>query len=217
MHAHTHACVQTYVHGHMHACTHTYIHMYIHTYVHTYIHTYRHMYIRTLAYVHRYIHTHIRTYIHTYIHRHTFCPGFALLGFVLCTLGASQPATLLHMYVWSQPAKQASQPGLTGPSASLPRCSYDFSCSRFPFLQLLRFWYHSLPNKLCQRLHTYIFTYTLQDEPKSSGVHGTTGVLRGMSVHNPPSGVPMCTHTYIHTYIDKGYIYMGGGARGDHF
>ncbi len=57
---------------------------------------------------------------------------------------------------------------------------------------------------------THIFTYTLQDEPKSSGVHGTTGVLRGMSVHNPPSGVPMCTHTYIHTYIDKGYIYMGG-------
>ena len=97
---------------------------------------------------------------------------------------------------------------MTGPSASLPRCSYDFSCSRFPFLQLLRFWYHSLPNNPCWRLHIYIHTRNRISQslqgcmalPESSGVLYITHPLGSL-------------HAHIHTYKDKGYIYMGGSSR----
>ena len=62
-------------------------------------------------------------------------------------------------------------------------------------------------------IHIYIHTHNGMSQslqgcralPESSGVH--------MYVHNAPSGVPACTHTYTHTYINRQRLYMGRSSR----
>ena len=119
------------------------------------------------------------------------------------------PASQPPCYVRMKPASEASKPAwIDRAKCQPPKMQLRLFLLRFPFLQLLRFWYHSLPNNPCWRLHIYIHTRNRISQslqgcmalPESSGVLYITHPLGSL-------------HAHIHTYKDKGYIYMGGSSR----
>ena len=188
---------------------------YIPTYMRTHTHTHIHKYIRTLAYVHTYIDTYIHTYVRTYIDTYSVQALPCLGLFYGLLVPASQPPCCVRM----KPASEASKPAwIDRAKCQPPKMQlrlFLLPVSLSPTSQILVPQSSQQPLLAITYIHIYIHTHngmsqSLQGSralPESSGVH--------MYVHNAPSGVPACTHTYIHTYIDKGYIW--GGARGDHF
>ena len=175
---------------------------YIHTYIHAYAHTYINTYGLWLTYIHTNIDAYIHTHVRTYTHKHIFCPGFALLGlFYGLLVPASQPPCCVRM----KPASEASKPAwIDRAKCQPPKMQlrlFLLPVSLSPTSQILVPQSSQQPLLAITYIHIYIHTHNGMSQslqgcralPESSGVH--------MYVHNAPSGVLACTHTYTHTYV----------------